>query len=296
MTQSVTKLKARAEVVLKKHGMNFNFIESHVGSKKYITKEDKDSNIIFIGPTGKLVVISVAGKIFTSNSYYCVSFLDGTKYSDYNIKLFEKVDSSNIEVDFSNPNLREHEIEKKYLFGLSKITINDTGEYPNIDWSEHLGKEIIIEILGKKTEQVVLSLGIISEDDPRLATIIKKLIRESKKIPNVEIGQWVVFGKKKIYESGIFTSKRFKEIHARDAFQKLAETIQKALKQENESDLNRLSLLHTHPISGGPLSYQDILTLQTIAKQLGAEGDDHLEIFAIPTPDNGSIIFKYTLK
>ncbi len=292
MGTSISKLKARAEVVLRLHGLNFQFIEDNIGSKRCLSKEDKNKNIMFIGPTGKMVIISSNNKIFTTKSYYCVNFANRIKYPDYSLELFEKTNSNQMEIDFSNPNVKEVDLTTKP----SEIIINDTKKYPNIKWQDYLGKEVVIKIIGKRTEQVVLSVEVIEKDEPRLASVIRDLVEESRKMPNVEIGQWIIFGKKKIYKSKLFTSKRFKEIGVNEAFETLAETIKNALQQENESDLYRLTLLHTHPIAGAPLSFQDITSLQIIARELEVKKENTLEIFAIPTPDNGSILFRYIYK
>ncbi len=296
MTSFHTKLKARTELALRNVGLKLSFIESHVGSKKYLVKEDKERNVIFIGPTGKLVVISTANKVFTSNNWYCILFNDGTKYPQYKFELFELAEGSKIEVDFSNPNLKEVSLVKESVIGLPKVIIKDTAEYPQINWKNYLGKEVYVELLGNKTKQIITSIGLISKEDSRLIPIILRLIADSRTTPNIEVGKWVIFGKKMVYESDIFTSGRFKEIQAKDAFQKLAETIKIALQKEAEVNLKRLSLLHTHPISGAPLSVQDITGLQAIAKQLDVGKEEIVEVFAVPTPDNGSVVFKYVLK
>jgi len=44
VTMVTSYLKARAEIVLKQHGLELQFIEDKVGSKNYLTKEEQKYN------------------------------------------------------------------------------------------------------------------------------------------------------------------------------------------------------------------------------------------------------------
>ncbi|MBI4918389.1 hypothetical protein HY837_00535 [archaeon] len=286
---SLFKKEKDFETRLVEAGYSVELVRDYVGTKNFVVKEDANRNLLFIGPTGRLVVLTPEGKVYTCINLYCIVFSDDIKYKDYTVELISNTEPNIIRVDLDHPNLKE----VKQLPDLPIIRINNPNYegYAKIDWSKYMGQKVLVIITGKEIYQEVVSLKTISEENPVLAKHIENFLNEAKSYKEVEAGKWFITGKNKIHVSKIFTSSKFKEITANNAFPALAETIKKALEEEQESDLKKLTLIHTHPVCS-PLSSKDIQSIKELAKDLDMK-KGNAEILAISIKEK--IIFRYSL-
>ncbi len=272
------ELRKRTEVELGRLGYSADFLVERTGSYDYVIKQDLHGNTLYIGPTGRMVIHSPDGIICTHN-LFCLTFLDGTKCPDYTV---EKVLSSGPDDFFV-------ELDRWDLQGLkSKEPENRTAPQPP---SEYAPQPI---------PQSVDSLENLMEKSPKVGEALAGFLAEAKENlgPAYQIsesGRWFVIGKNDLYKSEVFTSNCFAQISARDAMPKLVATVTAALAVENEEDLNRLILVHTHPIDS-PLSNSDITTIHELSEMVGIEKGDSMEVMAIPVAKEGEVIYRYCIE
>lgn len=182
------------------------------------------------------------------------------------------------------------------------IKPDDEKPYAKLDWEPYKGK--LVDVIYRKEKdivvpQIVTSSDIMISQDKRFDNFINDFLIRTKlrmgpfhKI--AEAGRWVIRGKN-TYTSNIFTSYSINSIKPNDAFPPLAETVQEALRNEPEENLKGLILMHTHPIPNTPLSPRDYNSVRTLAKEIGMEKGDLIQIMAIPINEKGNLVFQYDL-
>jgi hypothetical protein len=189
-------------------------------------------------------------------------------------------------------------------------------EVSKVDWVHFVGRTVLVSFprflkvsngtRWQKSNIAIRQDVMRKEELPaKIAEQIQPLIERSQMkvlgfIPkSIEAGVIIVETADGFFSSPIFTSKSSRKIEHEDIWPELI-ILLKSLAPTGVIDLKHLYLVHTHPGKGAPLSPTDIISLVNLTTAVSYNMTDphsppiKISILAVPTLDNGRVIFSKT--